>query len=159
MALLLPPELHTRDGEALDAALRLLDVADELVRTLEIHAQGRFGLSRGRLGVLLALDRAGTEGIRAADLAEQLRVSRPTVTMLLRGLTAEGLVARRPDPHDRRARRVVLSRSGQARVRAIAPTHARRLVALLRALDEDERSQLLALLEKLRGGLHALRSP
>lgn len=159
MSLLLPPPSRSPAGDASAAADRLLDIADELLRAFEIHAQGRFGLSRGRLGVLLALDQGDTAGLRAADLAERLRVTRATVTALLDGLEAEGLVARRPDPRDRRARRVVLTRSGHARVRAIAPAHERRLAALTRALDEGERAQLLALLEKLRGGLHALRSP
>lgn len=159
MSLLLPPLRPASDDAALAAALQLLRVADELVRAFEIHAQGRFGLSRGRLGVLLWLERNDAAGLRPADLAERLRVSRAAITALLDGLEAEGLVARRPDPRDRRARRVVLTRAGRARAREIAPVHLARLAAVARALDGDERSRLLELLEKLRSGLRALRSP
>lgn len=159
MSLILPPAARSPEDAALAASLQLLRIADELLRAFEIHAQGRFGLSRGRLDVLLWLERGDDAGLRAADLAERLLVSRATITVLLDGLEAEGLVARRPDPHDRRARRVVLTRAGRARAREIAPVHALRLAAVTRALDDDERGQLLALLEKLHGGLRALRSP
>jgi DNA-binding MarR family transcriptional regulator len=159
MSLLLSLPPHEGGDDALACALQLLRVADELVRASEIHAQGRFGLSRGRLGVLLWLARSEAAGLRPAELAERLHVSRATITALLDGLEAEGLVARRPDPADRRARRVALSRAGRARAREIAPTHAARLAAVSRALDPDERAQLLGLLDKLRAGLHALRSP
>lgn len=159
MSLLLPAGLREPDDDALAATLQLLRVADELLRAFEIHAQGRFGLSRGRLGALLWLERSAAAGLRPAELAERLRVSRAATTALLDGLAAEGLVERRPDPEDRRARRVVLTRAGRARAREIAPTHAARLAAVARALDAGERAQLLALLDKLRGGLRALRSP
>jgi DNA-binding MarR family transcriptional regulator len=159
MSLLLPPLRRNPDDDALRASLQLLRIADELVRAFEIHAHGRFGLSRGRLGVLLWLERSEAAGLRPADLAERLRVSRATTTALVDGLERDGLVVRRPDPQDRRARRVALTRAGRARAREIAPVHAARLAAVTRALDDDERTLLLALLDKLRGGLRALRSP
>jgi|SRR5690606_18208221 len=159
MSLLLPPLRPGLEDDALAAAQQLLRIADEVIRATEIHALGRFGLSRGRLGVLLWLERSDPAGLRPAELAERLRVSRATATVLVDGLERDGLVARRPDPGDRRARRVALTRAGRARARAIAPVHAARLAAVTRALDAGERAQLLALLEKLRSGLHALRSP
>jgi DNA-binding MarR family transcriptional regulator len=159
VSLLLPPLRRDPDDEALAASLQLLRVAEELVRGAEIHALGRFGLSRGRLGVLLWLERSEAAGLRPADLAERLRVSRATATVLVDGLVRDGLVVRRPDPSDRRARRVVLTRAGRARAREVAPAHAARLAAVTRALGPDERAQLVALLDKLRGGLRALRSP
>jgi DNA-binding MarR family transcriptional regulator len=160
MSLLLPPPRREPDAaDPLATSLQLLRVAEELVRGFEIHASGRFGLSRGRLGVLLWLERSEAAGLRPADLAERLRVSRATVTTLVDGLERDGLVARAPDPGDRRGRRVTLTRAGRARAREIGPAHAARLAAVTRALDDDERTQLLALLDKLRGGLRALRSP
>lgn len=159
MSLLLPSLPRDPDDDALAATLQLLRVADELLRAVEIHARGRFGLSRGRLGVLLWLERSAAAGLRPAELAERLRITRAATTALLDGLEADGLVARRADPGDRRARRVVLTRAGRARARAIAPAHAARLAAVARALDPAERGQLLALLEKLGGGLRGLRSP
>jgi len=37
--------------------------------------------------------------------------------------------------------------------------HAARLATVTRMLEPEERAQLLVLLDKLRAGLHALRSP
>lgn len=159
MSLVLPPPRPAAGTDALAATLKLLRVADELMRSLEIHATGRFGLSRGRLGVLLWLESSADAGLRPAELADRLRVTRATISVLLDGLERDGLVARRADPDDRRARRVVLTRTGRARVRAIAPVHAARLATVTRMLEPEERAQLLVLLDKLRAGLHALRSP
>ncbi len=160
MSLLLPPPRRPTEGaDSLLTSLQILRVAEEVVRAFEIHARGRFGLSATRLGVLLWLERSETTGLRPADLAERLRVSRATVTRLLDGLAADGLVVRRPEARDRRAVRIVLTRRGRARAREIAPTHIARLTALTRSLDDDERRQLFDLLEKLRAGLHTLQSP
>ena len=48
-------------------------------------------------------------------LAQHLGVDRTAMTYLLDDLEAAGLVERRPDPADRRARRVTLTDAGQAR--------------------------------------------
>ncbi len=160
MSLILPPQWSPSEGaDPLLTSLQLLRVAEDVVRAFEIHARGRFGLSSTRLGVLLWLERSETAGRQPGDLAERLRVSRATVSRLLDGLAADGLVARRPDPRDGRARRIVLTRRGRMLAREIVPTHAARLSALTRCLDEEEREQLSHLLEKIRAGLRTLQSP
>lgn len=160
MSLLLPPPRRAPDGgDPLLVSLQLLRVAEDVVRAFEIHARGRFGLSSARLGVLLWLERSETTGLHPGELAERLRVSRATVTRLLDGLEADGLVTRRPDERDRRALRVALTRRGRMRAREIVPTHAARLAALTRCLDEDEREQLAQVLAKIHAGLHTLQSP
>lgn len=160
MSLLLPPPRRPSDGaDPLLNSLQLLRVAEDVVRAFEIHARGRFGLSSARLGVLLWLERSETTGLHPGELAERLRVSRATISRLLDGLEADGLVTRRPDLRDRRALRVVLTRRGRMLAREIVPTHAARLSALTRCLDDDERQQLSHLLEKVRAGLRTLQSP
>jgi len=83
MSLVLPPPRPAAGTDALAATLKLLRVADELMRSLEIHATGRFGLSRGRLGVLLWLESSADAGLRPAELADRLRVTRATISVLL----------------------------------------------------------------------------
>jgi DNA-binding MarR family transcriptional regulator len=59
----------------------------------------------------------GREGPRTQlALARQLGVDRTVMTYLLDDLQSAGLVERRPDPADRRARRVVLTETGGARL-------------------------------------------
>jgi DNA-binding MarR family transcriptional regulator len=83
---------------------------------------------------------AGEITLGALAAAEQVRA--PTITRLVQGLEADGLVARAPDPSDGRVTRVMATRRGQ---RLLAAGRARRVAALDRriaALTEDERGAL-----------------
>ena len=153
------PEAAEAPDSATRAGLHLLRFAEDLLGAVELHAQGRYGLSAGRLSLLLGLARAETQWLRPAELAEQLRVTRATVTGLLDALESAGLVARRRDPCDRRGIRVALTGAGRALVGRIAPGHALRLGAVMRALSDDDRVRLAALLDKVRAGFDALRGP
>src|SRR4051794_41727127 len=55
-------------------------------------------------------------------LAQQLGIDRSVLTYLLDDLEAAKLIERRPDPADRRARRIVLPRAGEA---VLAPPRQR----------------------------------
>jgi DNA-binding MarR family transcriptional regulator len=87
------------------------------------------------------------------ELARHLGVDRTVMTYLLDDLERAGLVARRPDPADRRARQVLLTDAGRERLRA---TRCRLHTAeehLLAALDPAERDHLRDLLHRLAAGL------
>jgi DNA-binding MarR family transcriptional regulator len=144
------------DPEGVQLALRLLQLAEVLQRAYALHLYGRYGLSAGRFSLLLAID-ASAGPARPAELAARAGVSRPTVTRLLDGLARDGLVARRADPDDGRARRVELTGAGRRRVRELGPAHARRIGALTRYLTVQDRRDLDRLLDRLRAGLDALR--
>lgn len=143
-----------RRAEAL--ALRFLEIAEYVTRAHARQLQGRYGLSNGRYRLLLLLSAPDTRRPRPADLAERAGLSRAAVTRLLDSLVRDGLVVRRADPEDRRAKRVELTAAGRGVVQAVAPRHARRLEALTRHLSEEDRRQLERLLERLRAGLAAL---
>ena len=137
--------------------MRLLRLSEDLTHAFARYSEGRLGLSSGRLAILLLLEAAKDEPPRLADLARRARVSRPTVTRLVAGLAAAGLVSYRPDPDDGRARRVELSAAGRHLLRRLAPAHARRLAALTHHLTQPERREFERLLEKVRSGLGSLR--
>lgn len=143
-------------ADAIVLALRTLQLAEDLQRAYATHLRGRFGLSAGRLSALLLIAHSDPGRPRSADLARRAGVSRPTMTRLLDGLVRDGLVARRPDPDDGRARRLELTAAGRRLLRDVAPAHARRLVALTRLLDVEDRRHLDRLIERLRAGLGAL---
>lgn len=145
-------------AEAIVLALRTLQLAEDLQRAYATHLLGRFGLSAGRFSVLLLIERSGPAHPRPADLARRASVSRATMTRLLDGLARDGLVVRRPDPDDGRGRRLALTSAGRRLLRDVGPAHARRLVALTRLLDVEDRRHLDRLIERLRAGLGALRS-
>jgi MarR family transcriptional regulator for hemolysin len=78
-----------------------------LLRTYADHKARRFGQTRAQWAVLLRLERR--EGLKQSDLAEDLDIQPITLTRLVDRLCDNGLIERRPDPTDRRAKRLHLT--------------------------------------------------
>jgi DNA-binding MarR family transcriptional regulator len=71
------------------------------------------------------------DGLRMGELARRARLSKQTMTTMVRLCERDGLVERRPDPHDRRAARVYLT----ARARRFEPAAERVLASLEREVE------------------------
>ena len=88
-------------------------------------------------------------GLRLGELARRARLSKQTMTELVRRLERDGLVERRPDATDRRAALVVLT----ARTRAFEPVAAGVLAELDRLvrhrLDDERVDELTSALREL----------
>ena len=82
-------------------------------------------------------------------LAQKLGVDRTVMTYLLDELEGAGLVTRRPDPSDRRARRVGITDAGRARLCELERRLRDAEENLLDPLDPAERSALRGLLHRL----------
>lgn len=65
-----------------------------------------------QFALLVALDRANPPSI--GSLARDLSMDRTTIPVNVRPLERRGLVKIRPDEHDRRSRRVVLTKAGSS---------------------------------------------
>jgi MarR family transcriptional regulator, transcriptional regulator for hemolysin len=89
-----------------DFAFILNDVA-RMLRTYADHRAGQFGITRAQWVVLARLERF--EGLKQSELAEMLDLQPITVTRLLDRLCENGLIERRADPTDRRAKRLFLT--------------------------------------------------
>jgi MarR family transcriptional regulator, transcriptional regulator for hemolysin len=87
-------------------AFTLNDVA-RMLRTYADHKAGQFGVTRAQWAVLVRLDRF--EGLKQSELAEMLDLQPITLTRLLDRLAECGLIERRPDPNDRRAKLLYLT--------------------------------------------------
>ncbi|MDD7966548.1 MarR family winged helix-turn-helix transcriptional regulator [Actinomycetospora lemnae] len=85
-------------------------------------------------------------------LARSLGVDRTVMTYLLDELEGAGLVARRPDPADRRARQVLLTDVGRERLCALERRLREAEDELLAPLEPAERDQLRTLLQRLATG-------
>ena len=118
-----------RHRDSRELAFAINDVA-RLLRTYADHAARRFGMTRAKWAVLARLDRF--EGLKQTELAEMLDLQPITLTRLLDGLADNGLIERRPDPDDRRAKRLYLTPS------------ARPLLERLTDLGEDLMATALA---------------
>jgi DNA-binding MarR family transcriptional regulator len=102
------------------------------------------GLSPARVRLLLALATAG--GTRMSSLAEQLGVTNRAITGLVDALEREGVVARRPDPDDRRAVRLELTPAGVTLVGTIGRLQHEVSEQIFAPLSQPERDQLAGLL-------------
>ncbi len=126
------------DGSALLATVRLVRASARVLAVLaSLAEEAQLPDARWRVLLTLAL-LAPSEGLRAGELSDQLRVSQATVTRLIDPLVRDGLVDRVRSPHDRRVVRLSLSESGRARVVAVLPKLDARSRALVRGLGGVE---------------------
>jgi MarR family transcriptional regulator, transcriptional regulator for hemolysin len=110
-------------------AFTISDVA-RLLRTYADYRAAQFGITRAQWAVLVRIDRA--EGLNQSELAETLDLQPITLTRLLDKLCDSGLIERRPDPSDRRAKRLFLMPA------------ARPLLERLAVLGEETMAEALA---------------
>jgi MarR family transcriptional regulator, transcriptional regulator for hemolysin len=89
-----------------DLAFLLSDAA-RLLRTCADQEARRFGMTRAQWAVLFRLQR--NEGLKQSELADLLEVQPITLTRLIDRLCENGLIERRSDPSDRRAKRLFLT--------------------------------------------------
>lgn len=82
-------------------------------------------------------------------LAQQLGIDRTVMTYLLDDLEKAGLVERRPDPADRRARRIVATPEGRARLGEIDTCLREAERELLTPLSAEESAAFRGMLQKL----------
>lgn len=118
---------------------------------VQAHAEVKLaaaGLSLAKLGALRALSEAG-ESMPLSQLAERLACVKSNITQLVDRLEADGLVARAPDPNDRRGRLAVLTPSGRDAFEKGTRIYDDTERNLLAGLDPSEARQLAALMEKL----------
>ena len=93
-------------------------------------------------------------------LAEQMRVTMPTMTSRIDGLVERGLVERQPDPQSRRQIQLRLTPAGTTLLAAYQAMMNEWLRAFLAPLDEGQKRRLLAALEDIGALLDGdLRAP
>jgi DNA-binding MarR family transcriptional regulator len=96
----------------------------------------RTGVGPARLSALSVLVFAGS--MRLTDLARLEQVAPPTMTKVVAGLEAAGLVKRSPDATDARAIRLAATARGARLLQDGRRRRVRRLAAALRPLTPDE---------------------
>ena len=122
------------------------------LREEEVFAE--FGLNRGEVGVLSSLRIAGPpHRLSPTRLGKGLMLSSAGMTSRLDRLERRGLVARLPDPDDRRGVIVELTDRGLELVDAAVGANMASERQLLAQLEPDELATLEALLRKLLAGL------
>jgi DNA-binding MarR family transcriptional regulator len=102
----------------------------------------------GARGFQLLLAAGEGVGRNQATLAAQLGLDRTVVTYLIDELVDAGLVERRPDPSDRRARLIALTTTGQETLQRLSSQLRQLERNVFKALDDQEMQQLTGLLDR-----------
>jgi DNA-binding MarR family transcriptional regulator len=144
------------DTSGIELFIMLQRVA-HLSRLIDDQPSGDMELSGPRWRLLLRLlideELGNTAGLTPTDLSRSQRVSKNTISALLRGLEAQGLIQRALDSADLRAFRIQLTEAGRDYLRNTTPRRVEGIDRLLSGLAPYERQQLTVLLEKLQRSL------
>jgi MarR family transcriptional regulator for hemolysin len=116
---------------------RLLARLGRIWRRESDQALSDHGLSYATAISLLVLSRQGTS-VRQGVLADELGIEGPSLVRLIDLLEAEGLVERREDPTDRRAKTLHLTAAGEAKVQEINRVLRRVRAGLLKDIGSKE---------------------
>ncbi len=99
------------------------------------------------LVALVRIDEPG--GVSQRRLASELRLTAGTVSARVDRLVSDGLVARAPDPSDKRGSLVSLTERGRELFEVVVPAYLVDEARLLGSLTADEQAALAGLLRKL----------
>lgn len=103
-----------------------------------LHTFDNFDFSLPQLGTLLLLDGEGELTIK--QMSEMLGRSTSATSRLLDQLVERGLISRREDEHDRRAKRVAITDSGRTLIATLERQRADAQITVMEHLSAEEQA-------------------
>ena len=138
-----------------EATLALFRTADMLRRkSSEVFADS--GITHQQYNVLRILRGAGDDGLPTLSIADRMIEQTPGITRLIDRLVAKELVIRERVPGDRRRVQCFISESGLELLASLDEPVDGNDDRVMGMLDQDEKSRLVELLDKIRLGLREL---
>ena len=134
----------------------LVNDVGRLLRTYADQQARQFGMTRAQWAVLARLEYA--EGLKQTELADMLDLQPITLTRLVDRLCASGLIERRADPSDRRAKRLYLTAQARPLMNRLADLGENMMATVLEGLDAAKLEQMTANLSRVRDNLRAVTS-
>jgi MarR family transcriptional regulator for hemolysin len=134
-------------------AFVLNDVA-RLLRTYADHKAAQFGMTRAQWAVLVRVERA--EGLKQSELAEILDIQPITLTRLLDKLCDLGLIERRADPVDRRAKRLFLTAAARPLLDQLSALGEETMAETLVGIGDNSIKQMVSELSRVKENLRRL---
>jgi len=131
-------------------AFTVNDVA-RMLRTYADHKASQFGITRAQWVVLARIDRF--EGLKQSELAEMLDLQPITVTRLLDRLCENGLIERRSDPTDRRAKRLFLTPAARPLLEQLGDLGEELMSTALAGVSRETVEQMVAQLAIVKENL------
>jgi MarR family transcriptional regulator for hemolysin len=137
-------------GPKREIGFLISDVARLLRTYVDQQARG-VGMTRAQWVVLSRLERC--EGLKQSELAEMLDIQPITLTRLVDRLCDNGMVERRPDPNDRRAKRLFLTAQARPLMDRLAVLGEKAMSNVLAGIDDENIDLLISKLGLARGNL------
>jgi DNA-binding MarR family transcriptional regulator len=137
-------------GQKLAEAMAQFHKAFIHFRRAEAH-QNFAGCKPSEIGVLfMIIHSTGPEAreMKVSEISKRLHVTSPSVTQILKGLEANGLIERHVDLNDRRAVGIVLTEKGKHIARKAEENFFASAQGLAEYLGEEQSNQLADLLFK-----------
>ena len=116
-------------------------------------ADGKHNQHKGR-GFGHILDMLSAEGISQQQIADNLGIRPQSVSEAVSVLESRGYICRKADEADRRKMLIHITAEGEKHREEIAAERAAHAQQYFSALTQEEKAQLLALLEKLNSASH-----
>ena len=129
--------------------LRLLTCTTLIEGEVRRRLRNDFDVTLPRFDLMAQLDKT-PDGMTLGELSSRMMVSNGNVTGLVERLVADGLLARKPAPNDRRANIVRLTASGRRAFRAMARAHEGWIAEIFSQLLPGEIDVLMRLLAKTK---------
>jgi DNA-binding MarR family transcriptional regulator len=133
-----------------EVALALLLTREYVARLFEQGLYGPEGLSDQQFNVLRILKGGPKDGYLVKDIRSRMIFRFADVPRLVNRLEAQGLVKRCENPSDRRGSRVQITTKGLSLEAKMHAQHEELCRKVDRSLSDEERNQLLGILERLR---------
>jgi DNA-binding MarR family transcriptional regulator len=113
----------------------------------ETMHRAKCGLPQGTVWLLRRLE--VSEPIRLSELADALGVDNSTLTPQAQRLERDGLIARKPDPSDKRAALLHVTRTGRAALARLHKTRGEMFDEILAGWTDRDRAQAARVLTRL----------
>jgi MarR family transcriptional regulator for hemolysin len=137
----MPEAPHAAPLAEREFSLTVNDVA-RMLRTCADSKATEFGMTQAQSAVLVRLDRL--EGLKQSKLAEMLELRPISLTRLLDRLCARGLIERRSDPSDRRAKQLFLTPAARPLLERLGDLGEELMATVLSAIERESVEEMVA---------------
>ena len=141
------------DDRLRNVGFLLREASRRYVQRFEVRAS-ELSLNLAQCKVLIRLEK--NEGVSQARLAELAEVDAMTMVRILDRMEADGLLERRPDPADRRARCLYLTAKAKPLLAQIWRLSDTTREEVFTGIGKNERDVFMSVLERLHDNLSSL---
>jgi DNA-binding MarR family transcriptional regulator len=139
--------------QSLKLWLRMLSCTVRIENEIRSRMRATFDITLPRFDLMAQLERY-PQGLRMGELSRRMMVTGGNITGITDQLEQEKLVARVPDPKDRRVYTVKLTEAGRRAFAEMAVVHEGWIAEMLQDISPEDKSQLIALLSQMKQHLN-----